>query len=155
MSRGGRTHAVRNGYGHIEYLTDDEIANLRERGEDIDVVDDYRGHPPIAKNSANQAYINEAWYNEQKKKEEKRQARGRRAGRIARGTVSAAFGLAGAVTNPGLAGDSLPGHEGDARGLGEGWKNAARVEQRDGQARTQRRATRDKGVSDRGTGQQD
>ncbi len=76
-----RTHAVRNGYGHIEYLTDSEIANLRERGEDIDVVDNYRGHPPYAKNPANQAYINETWYEQQKKAEEKRKERQRGRGK--------------------------------------------------------------------------
>ncbi len=84
-----RTHAVRNAYGHIEYLTDSEIANLRERGEDIDVVDNYRGHPPYAKNPANQAYINECWYNEQKEKEEKRKERQRgRQGREPQGDSS-------------------------------------------------------------------
>ncbi len=128
MSRGGRTHVVRNAYGHIEYLTDSEIANLRERGESIEVVGTYRGYPPTARNPLNQARVNELWQQDQEKKERERKERQRgrgkqgqerggvqdqakKAGTIASGIVTAAFGAYGAVQNPGMAANALPRSE--------------------------------------------
>lgn len=81
--------------------------------------------------------------------------RARRSGRAAEGLVTAAFGVFGALINPGMAASALPGHEGDAQSFGTGWKDSSRTEQRNSQARVMRRATRDKGVRDGGTSQQD
>ena len=79
-------YPVRNQYGHIEYLTREEIENLQDRGEGIEVLDDRptKG-PPIAKNPANQAFINEQWEKAQAEKRAKRQGRG--GGRGGRGST--------------------------------------------------------------------
>lgn len=71
-------YPVRNASGYVEYLTAEQIESLREMGESVDVLDDHPSKaPPIAKNPANQAYINESWA---KLQAEKRQSRGRRRG---------------------------------------------------------------------------
>lgn len=76
-----------------------------------------------------------------------RQDRGRRRkqGRVARGIASAAIGIAGAVTNPGLAANALPGQESEAAGFGQRWKESSQNERRNGQARGMNIETRAKG----------
>jgi hypothetical protein len=68
-------YPVRNGYGHIEYLTAREIEGLREMGELGEVLSDRPAsrRPPTAKNPANQAEVNRLFY----EKEQKRRGGGR------------------------------------------------------------------------------
>lgn len=146
MSRGGRTHAVRNQYGHIEYLTDSEIANLRERGEDVEVVGSYRGYPPTAKNSANQARVNELWQKEQEEKQRKARERRKKVGDTLKGATTAA-GIAsavhGGIAEPQQQSSTTTTTYGQSSLRSEGERRGAQASD----------ATRDKGRRDRGSGQ--
>jgi hypothetical protein len=146
------TFPVRNSYGHIEYLTRQEIENLRDMGELGDVLSDRPSskRPPFAKNPANQESINELFYEQQAEKQRKRGGKGR----AAKGIASAVIGIAGAVTNPGLSADALPGHQSGAEGFGSRWKNTARDEQRDSQTRGIRGEIRAKGDRSRWSGKE-
>ena len=93
------TYPVRNSSGYIEYLTAEEIENLREMGELGDVLSDRPSskHPPIAKNPANQAFINEQWAKAQLEKRDKRR-RSRK--KFVEGAVTAVTAFSGMTAEP-------------------------------------------------------
>ncbi len=142
-------YPVRNASGYVEYLTAQEIENLREMGELGDVLSNQPSKaPPIARNPANQASINEMWAKQQEEKRQKRggRRRGEGAGKIVRGVVSAGFAagaLGGAVSHPQQQSGTTQQHYGQAR----------LNEERDRRGSQASNATRDKGFRDRGSSQ--
>lgn len=74
--------------------------------------------------------------------------------RVTDGVITAALGAVEIALGPGLADGALSGQQDGVGDLAEGWKNSARMEQRDRQTRGLRRSTHDKGVRDRGSSQQ-
>lgn len=68
MSRNGKIR-IKNSAGQIEYVEPEVLAALRERGEDIQILERRpqrrQSRPPLAANPANQAAIDAAWERQQ------------------------------------------------------------------------------------------
>lgn len=93
-------YPVRNASGYVEYLTSEEIENLRQMGELGDVLSDRPGKtPPIARNPANQASINELWAKQQAEKRQKRGGRGARRAFV-EGAVTGVTAFSGLIAEP-------------------------------------------------------
>ena len=100
--------------------------------------------PPIAKNPANQEYINEMWRQDQERKAAERRERRAAAGRLAKGVASAAIAVYGAHGQSAQDSGNTQHRWSESQGRSEG--------RRRGDAASD--VTRDKGSHDRESGQQ-
>lgn len=92
-------YPVRNSSGYVEYLTSEEIENLREMGDLGDVLSDRPGKtPPIARNPANQAAVNQLFYEKQQRKRGGRRRGGVRT--VAEGIVTGVTAFSGLRAEP-------------------------------------------------------